>query len=134
MVGESGGPPQKISGSDVVKSCSSRQDKHRNALPQNPGNFCDDFKKENVEKGWPFHTFDLGKWLEIFKLFFYMNVRYRRAKWARKKIRKRLRQSFDPFFYIILPIKPTHRTPSLTNLRGPRPSVPLLWIRPESDL
>ena len=35
--GSGGGPPQKISGLNGVKSCTSRQDKHRNAPQQNPG-------------------------------------------------------------------------------------------------
>ena len=42
--------PQKISGLNGVKSCSSRQDKHRSAPPQNPArglkfNVCEDFEK-----------------------------------------------------------------------------------------
>ena len=55
--------PQKISDLNGVKSCSSGQDKEEMPFHQTQGyklNFCDDFEKRNVEKGWPFHTFELG--------------------------------------------------------------------------
>ena len=85
--------------------------------------------KGNIEKGWPFHT---EYWTWKYNVCIYVIRLYNTGERSEpeKIVNNKLKTTFGP---PLLLIKPLHKTPPLTNLRGgPDPRSPL-WIRAWTD-
>ena len=80
--------------------------------------------KENIEKGWPFHT---EYWTWKYNVYIYVIRLYNTGERSEpeKNVNNKLKTTFGP----PLLLKPLHKTRPLTNLRGgpPPPLDPRLF-------
>ena len=136
--GGSWGPPPENFRFKWWLSCSSRQDKHRKALPQNPGigskTFVMILRREMERRGERSIPTNL-EMIRFFKTFTLYECKILASEASQEKNKKVNTTLGPPLLHCVLSIKPSHNTPWPTSDKSPGVQAPVPpplnppWIR-----